>query len=219
MTRTLRGGVAAGGSDRGRANVPRSTTTPVRKALTSLDHRVELAVGYTVDRLWRDHDRGLLDEQIESVAAAHRSLSSAEQSVTFYRVLLQRLASGEYPMDSALFDRIGRTVKQLQEAVRIRGARETELSDVLEPVEANAARTPAGHTDLKAHDIALLLAIGQGAKLREHLLAPGRELRVGQGGEVEGSGAVGRGRLALGGRQEQEHPPSLSRRPDRWPGH
>ncbi|CCA58925.1 hypothetical protein SVEN_5639 [Streptomyces venezuelae ATCC 10712] len=162
--------MAAGGSDRGRANVPRSTATPVRKALTSLDHRVELAVGYTVDRLWSDHDRGLLDEQIESVAAAHRSLSSAEQSVTFYRVLLQRLASGEYPMDSALFDRIDRTVKQLQEAVRIRGARETELSDVLEPVEADAARTPAGHTDLKAHDIALLLAIGQGAKLREHLL-------------------------------------------------
>ncbi|MFD3944962.1 hypothetical protein [Streptomyces sp. NPDC058579] len=134
--------MAAGGSDRGRANVPRSTTTPVRKALTSLDHRVELAVGYTVDRLWRDHDRGLLDEQIESVAGAHRSLSSAEQSVTFYRVLLQRLASGEYPMDSALFDRIGRTVKQLQEAVRIRGVHETELSDVLEPVEANAPPHP-----------------------------------------------------------------------------
>ncbi|MCZ0978701.1 hypothetical protein O1L60_04090 [Streptomyces diastatochromogenes] len=49
--------------------MPRSTTS-VRKALTSLDHRVEAALGFTVDRLWRDHDRGLLDEQTASVAAA-----------------------------------------------------------------------------------------------------------------------------------------------------
>lgn len=164
--------MAAGGSDRGPLDttVPRPTTAPVRKALTSLDDRVELAVGFTVDRLWRDHDRGLLDEQTASVAAAHRSLSDAERSVTFYRVLLQRLASGEYPMDSALFPRIERTVEQLKEAVRVRGARETDLSDVLEPAEANAVRSPAGYPDLKARDIAMLLAIGQGAKLREHLL-------------------------------------------------
>ncbi|MFG3348685.1 hypothetical protein ACGF1Z_26955 [Streptomyces sp. NPDC048018] len=148
----------------------RPATPPVRKALTSLDHRVELAVGFTVDRLWRDHDRGLLDEQTASVAAAHRALVEAEQSVTFYRVLLQRLASGEYPLDPVLFPRIDRTVEQLKEAVRIRGARETDLSDVLDPVEATAARSPAGHADLKARDIAMLLAISQGAKLREHLL-------------------------------------------------
>ncbi|WP_282697843.1 hypothetical protein [Streptomyces sp. CC208A] len=150
--------------------VPRSAPPSVRKALTSLDHRVELAIGFTVDRLWRDHDRGLLDEQTARIAAAHRSLSDAERSVTFYRVLLHRLSSDEYPMEPALFPRIERTVEQLKEAVLIRGARETDLSDVLEPVEATSARSPAGHTDLKARDLAMLLAIGQGAKLHEHLL-------------------------------------------------
>ncbi|MFI9210241.1 hypothetical protein ACIGW7_19150 [Streptomyces sp. NPDC053253] len=150
--------------------MPRPATSSVRKALTSLDHRVELAVGFTVDRLWRDHERGLLDERTASVAAAHRSLSDAEQSVAFYRVLLQRLASDEYPMDSVLFPRIERTVEQLKEAVLVRGARETDLSDVLAPVEASATRSPAGHAELKARDIAMLLAIGQGAKLHEHLL-------------------------------------------------
>ncbi|MEW1699060.1 hypothetical protein ACIQCR_31365 [Streptomyces sp. NPDC093249] len=150
--------------------MPRSTTPPVRKALTSFDHRVELAVGRTVDRLWRDHDRGLLGEKTACLAAAHRSLRDAERSVTYYRVLLQRLASGDYPMEPVLFPRIDRTVEQLKEAVRVRGARETDLAGILELVEASTSRIPDAHADLKARDIAMLLAMSQGARLHEHLL-------------------------------------------------
>lgn len=40
--------------------MPRNT--PVTKALTQLDHRIEAAVGHSLDRLWQHRDRNLLDE-------------------------------------------------------------------------------------------------------------------------------------------------------------
>ncbi|MGW6393130.1 hypothetical protein ACWFR1_22060 [Streptomyces sp. NPDC055103] len=150
--------------------MPQSATSAPSAALTSFDHRIELAVGFSVDRLWRDHDRGLLDEQTARLATAHRTLSDAERSVTFYRVLLQRLASGEYAIDESLFPRIERTVEQLKQAVTCREARARDVVDALEPIEAQTARNPAASTELKAREIALLLAISQGAKLHEHLL-------------------------------------------------
>ncbi|MFJ2875862.1 hypothetical protein [Streptomyces sp. NPDC087298] len=40
--------------------------------------------------------------------------------MTFYRVLLHRLSSGEFPVDGALFERIDRTVEQLEQAADVR---------------------------------------------------------------------------------------------------
>ncbi|WP_328971536.1 hypothetical protein [Streptomyces sp. NBC_00239] len=140
------------------------------KALTSLDHRVEVAVGYSVDLLWAHHDRGLLDGPLTHLAEAHRALSNAERDVTFYRVLLQRLASGELQVDQHLFARIDRTVTQLKDAVAIRDTRQAEALAGLESLEAAApVRITAEGKDLLAHEFAALLAISQGARLHQHL--------------------------------------------------
>lgn len=144
--------------------------TPPTRALTSLDHRVEAAIGHSVDLLWKHQDRGLLDEPLSRLAEAHRALSDAERGVTFYRVLLQRLASGELPVDRDLFKRIDRTVAQLKDATATRDACRDHAVAVLEPLEAAApARATAGGVDLIAHEFAALLAISQGAKLHQHL--------------------------------------------------
>ncbi|MFF3088669.1 hypothetical protein ACFVRB_27015 [Streptomyces nojiriensis] len=144
--------------------------TPSAKALTSLDHRIEAAIGHSINRLWKYHDRGLLDEPLSRLAEAHRTLSDAERGVTFYRVLLQRLASGELPVDEALFARIDRTIAHLKDATVTRDARQDHAVAVLEPLEASApARATAAGADLIAHEFAALLAISQGAKLHQHL--------------------------------------------------
>ncbi|WP_318209507.1 MULTISPECIES: hypothetical protein [unclassified Streptomyces] len=154
------------------------------KALTPLDHRVELAVGFRVGRLWRDHDRGLLDEPAARLATAHRALADAVTAVTFYRVLLQRLSSGEYAIDQALFARLDRTVQQLKQAVVIRDAREQEAVAALELIEAQTSQKPAAPGELKAREVALLLAISQGAKLHEHLLTQRLSVVTGSGARV-----------------------------------
>lgn len=146
------------------------SNTPQAKALTNLDHRVELVTGHTVDLLWTYHDRGLLDEPLGRLAEAHRSLSDAERGVTFYRVLLQRLASGELPFDQGLFSRIDRTVVQLKDATAVRDARQEQAVAVLEPLEsAHPTASATAGADLIAHEFAALLAISQGAKLHQHL--------------------------------------------------
>ncbi|WP_367435121.1 hypothetical protein [Streptomyces celluloflavus] len=148
---------------------------PAKKALTALDHRIETAVGHSIDRLWEHRDRDLLDAPRTRLADAHRGLAQAETSVAFYRVLLHRLTSGEFPVEfpveAALFERIGRTVDQLEEAAATRDDRQREALAALEPVE-RAARTqgPDGVPELSAPDVAALLAVAQGAKLHEHLL-------------------------------------------------
>ncbi len=134
--------------------------TPVRKALTRLDHRIEAAVGHSIDRLWQHRDRDLLDEQHVHLVDAHRALVQAESNVTFYRSQLNSLSSGDYPVDNALLDRIDRTVALLADAARTRDQRQAEAVAALEPVEA-AARASAPHDvpNLSAPDIAALLAI------------------------------------------------------------
>ncbi|MER5567189.1 hypothetical protein ABT083_13395 [Streptomyces goshikiensis] len=129
-----------------------------------------MAVGHSVDRLWAHHDRGLLDEPLTRLVEAHRALSNAERDVTFYRVLLQRLASGDLPVDQHLFARIDRTVSQLKDAVGTRDARQGDALAELESLEAAApVRAMAEGKDLIAHEFAALLAISQGAKVHEHL--------------------------------------------------
>ncbi|AZM56358.1 hypothetical protein DMA15_30335 [Streptomyces sp. WAC 01529] len=144
---------------------------PVKKALTQLDHRIEAAVGHSIDRLWQHRDRDLLDERHAHLVDAHRALVQAETNVTFYRCQLNSLSSGQYPVDGALFERIARTVDLLEDAARTRDERQVQTVAALEPVEAAARDSaPRDVPNLPAPDIAALLAITQGAKLRQNLL-------------------------------------------------
>ncbi|MFJ5546716.1 hypothetical protein [Streptomyces sp. NPDC093225] len=146
------------------------SATPPAKSLTDLDHRIEAAVGYNIDHLWKHHDRGLLDEPLSRLAEAHRGLSDAERGVTFHRVLLHRLASGEIPMDQRLITRIERVVGQLKATTETRDARQAQAVAALEPVEAAApAPTALEGPELTAPEFAALLAISQGANLHQHL--------------------------------------------------
>ncbi|MEV0259394.1 hypothetical protein AB0H82_34720 [Streptomyces sp. NPDC050732] len=149
--------------------MPRNTT--VKKALTQLDHRIEAAVGHSIDRLWQHRDRDLLDEQHAHLVDAHRALVQAETNVTFYRSQLNSLSSGQYPVDNVLFERIDRTVGLLERAARTRDERQDQAVAALEPVEAAArGNAPRDVSNLPAPDIAALLAITQGAKLHQNLL-------------------------------------------------
>ncbi|MET9294358.1 hypothetical protein [Streptomyces sp. NPDC003077] len=145
--------------------------TPPTKAFTALDHRIEAAVGHTIDQLWQHRDRELLAEPHARLADAHRALVQAGHAVTFYRVLLQRLASGEFPVDQALFTRLDRTVRQLKEAAATRDECHQQVEHALTPIEAAARTHRTGPApELPTLDHAALLAITQGATLREHLL-------------------------------------------------
>jgi hypothetical protein len=148
---------------------PSGSTTRV---VTALDDRIEAAVGRSIEQLWQHRERDLLDEAQTQLADAHRDLVTAERAVAFHRLLLARLASGEFLVDQVLCARIDRTVGQLSQAVRERDAQQTKVQAALESVET-AARTqhPGPVEELSAPDFAALLAIAQGAKLREHLLA------------------------------------------------
>lgn len=144
---------------------------PVKKALTQLDYRIEAAVGHSIDRLWQHRDRDLLNDPLTVLVDAHRALVEAETGVTFYRSQLNSLSSGAYPVDGALFERIGRTVGLLEDAARTRDQRQAQAIAALDPVEAAARdKAPRDVPDLPAPDISALLAITQGAKLRQNLL-------------------------------------------------
>ncbi|MFE0087683.1 hypothetical protein [Streptomyces sp. NPDC058991] len=142
-----------------------------RRAVSPLDHRVEVVTGHDVDTLWAHRDRGVLDEPDARLVDRHRELVTAETGVTFYRALLHRLSSGEFPVDAALFERIDRTVDQLEEAAAVREAAAARVIAALEPIEAAASTSPVAKSGpISAADQALLLAIAGGAKLYEHLL-------------------------------------------------
>ncbi|MFD9817464.1 hypothetical protein [Streptomyces violascens] len=138
-----------------------------RASVTALDNRIETAAGRSIEQLWQHRDDGLLDAPHAALVDAHRDLVKAETGVTFYRVLLARLASGEFPVDEALFVRIDRTVDQLEVAAEERDTRQTRVLAALEPIEAAAPRQ--GPQRVSAKDFAALLAITQGAKLHENL--------------------------------------------------
>ncbi|MFB8440444.1 hypothetical protein ACFC7A_15505 [Streptomyces niveus] len=148
---------------------PRPPSAP-QKALTDLDHRIEAAVGRSVDALWEQCDDGLLDETHTRLVEAHRALVQAVIGVTFHRTLLHRLTEGEFPVDQALFERIDRTVARLEEAAGIRDERQKATVAALESVEADAPRANPAGVELSAPDFAALLAIARGAHLRQHLL-------------------------------------------------
>ncbi|KFG10104.1 MULTISPECIES: hypothetical protein [Streptomyces] len=149
---------------------PEPTPAPARRAVSPLDHRLEAVTGHTIDTLWAYRDRGVLDEPHAHLVDQHRELAKTQTGVTFYLRLLNRLSSGEFDVDDALFTRIDRTVDQLEEATGARDAAARKVVAALEPVEAAAAASMPGANPLSTDDQAALLTIAGGAKLYEHLL-------------------------------------------------
>lgn len=148
-----------------------SAPAAARRAVSSLDSRIYAATGHDIDTLWAHRDRGVLDEPHIALVDRHRELAQAETGVTFYRTLLNRLSSGEFPIDAALFSRIDRTVDQLREAAGVRDTAVRRVLAALEPIEATARTAPgAAAESISTADQAALLAIAGGAKLYEHLL-------------------------------------------------
>ncbi|WP_060881481.1 helix-turn-helix domain-containing protein [Streptomyces scabiei] len=149
---------------------PVPASTPARRAVSPLDHRIEAVTGHEIDTLWAYRDRGVLDEPHAHLVDRHRELAKAQTGVTFYLRLLNRLSSGEFDVDDALFARIDRTVDRLEEATDARDAAARKVLAALEPIEAAAAALAPDATPLSTDDQAALLAIAGGAKLYEHLL-------------------------------------------------
>ncbi|MFC8663140.1 hypothetical protein [Streptomyces sp. NPDC057199] len=149
---------------------PEPAPTPVRRAVSPLDHRLEAVTGHDIDTLWAYRDRGVLDEPHAHLVDRHRELAKTQTGVTFYLRLLNRLSSGEFDVDDALFTRIDRTVDQLEEASDARDAAARQVLAALEPIEAAAAASVPDAKPLSTDDQAALLAIAGGAKLYEHLL-------------------------------------------------
>ncbi|MGW7362452.1 hypothetical protein ACWGI8_03280 [Streptomyces sp. NPDC054841] len=148
---------------------PEPAPTPARRAVSPLDHRIEAVTGHDIDTLWAYRDRGVLDEPHAHLVDRHRELAKSQTGVAFYLRLLNRLSSGEFDADDALFTRIDRTVDQLEEATDARDAAARKVFAALEPIEAAAASAP-DTMPLSTDDQAALLAIAGGAKLYEHLL-------------------------------------------------
>ncbi|MFE6163127.1 hypothetical protein ACFQ7F_29910 [Streptomyces sp. NPDC056486] len=149
---------------------PHPALAAARRPVSQLDHRIEVATGQDVDTLWTYRDRGILDEPHAHLVDRHRELAKAETGVLFHRTLLHRLASGEFPVDSALLGRIDRTVDQLEEAAEVRDTAAQRVLTALEPIEATAQHAPEGHQQLSAADQAALLSLAGGAKVHAHLL-------------------------------------------------
>ncbi|MFE1071193.1 hypothetical protein ACFW5W_08195 [Streptomyces sp. NPDC058783] len=149
---------------------PEPAPLPARRAVSPLDHRLEAATGHDIDTLWSYRDRGVLDEPHAHLVDRHRELAKTQTAVTFYLRLLNRLSSGEFDVDDALFTRINRTVDQLEEAAGARDAAARQVLAALKPIEAAATASTPRAPQLSADDQAALLAIAGGAKLYEHLL-------------------------------------------------
>ncbi|MEU2131790.1 hypothetical protein [Streptomyces sp. NPDC018352] len=227
------------------AYAPDPTPAAARRAVSCLDHRIEAVTGHDIDTLWDHRDRGILDEPLAGLVDQHRELAQAETGVTFYRVLLHRLSSGEFPVDGALFERIDRTTDQLEQAAEARDGAAQRVVAALEPIEAAASTAPADSGDpLSAADRAALLAIAGGAKLHQHLLTNRMSVATASGTRIahtelrrlEGAGLVtrdtsppvhagqpvaltdaGRAALAAAHRLPATHVPLPSARPGAWP--
>ncbi|MEU9411647.1 hypothetical protein AB0E08_38950 [Streptomyces sp. NPDC048281] len=146
---------------------PEPAPPAVRRTVSPLDHHIEAVTGHDIDTLWDFRDRGVLDKPHAHLVDRHRELATAQTGVTFHLRLLNRLSSGEFDVDDALFTRIDRTAEQLEEAAAARDAAARAVLAALEPIEAAAAPDAK---QLSTDDQAALLAIADGAKLYEHLL-------------------------------------------------
>ncbi|WP_086825742.1 hypothetical protein [Streptomyces sp. NRRL B-24572] len=163
---------------------PEPAPAAARRAVSPLDHRIEAATGHDVDTLWAYRDRGVLDEPHARLVDQHRELATAQTSVTFYLTLLNRLTSGEFPVDTAWFERVDRTVDQMEQAADARDAAARKVLAALEPIETATAAPVRGEGALTTDDQAALLAIAGGAKLYEHLLTGRLSVTVASGTRI-----------------------------------
>ncbi|MFJ6811403.1 hypothetical protein ACIQRK_36305 [Streptomyces anulatus] len=151
-----------------------------------------------MDTLWTYRDRGVLDEPHAHLVDLHRELAQAQTGMVFYLKLLNRLSSGEFEVDAALFTRIARTMDQLEQATDTRAAAAQAVVAALEPIEAASTHDAKV---LSTDDQAALLAIAGGAKLHEHLLTGRMSVTAASGSRIpyaklqrlEGAGLVVRG--------------------------
>ncbi|MFD3760521.1 hypothetical protein [Streptomyces sp. NPDC058622] len=144
---------------------------PIPQNPTGIDDRIETITGKTIEALWRLDDSNLLTEPVTHLVRAHRALAQAQATLTFNRVLVQRLTSGQFEIDSAVLGRIDRGLGQLKKAVATRDQLLGEALTLLVPLEQRAPRPskPLG-PDISPPDFAALLAIARGAKLHENLM-------------------------------------------------
>ncbi|MFF3976567.1 hypothetical protein [Streptomyces sp. NPDC001828] len=160
------------------------TPALARRAVSPLDHRLEAVTGHDIDTLWAYRDLGVLDEAHAHLVDQQRKLATAQTGVTFYLRLLNRLSSGEFDVDDALFVRIDRTVDQLEDATSARDVAAQEVLAALEPIEAAAAASARKTKPLSTDDQAALLAIAGGAKLYEHLLTGRMSVTAASGSRI-----------------------------------
>ncbi|MGV9790864.1 hypothetical protein [Streptomyces sp. NPDC003435] len=139
-------------------------------ATSTLARRVEAVTGHDLEALRAFRGHGILDKALAHLIDQHRALAESEANVTYFRRLLNRLSSGELPVDDTLLDRINRTVEQLADAAEAHGAATLRVIAALEPIESAVTVSAARQRSLPADDQAALLGIAGGAKLYEHLL-------------------------------------------------
>ncbi|MFE0703491.1 hypothetical protein [Streptomyces sp. NPDC058872] len=163
---------------------PEPAPAAARRAVSPLDHRIEAATGHDIDTLWAYRDRGVLDPPHTRLVDEHRELAKAQTGVTFHLKLLNRLTSGEFPVDAAWFERVDRTVDQMEEAADARDAAARKVLAALEPIEAATAAPLQSEGTLTTEDQAALLAIAGGAKLYEHLLTGRLSVTVASGTRI-----------------------------------
>jgi hypothetical protein len=164
---------------------PTPPGSPVKQSVTPLDHRIEVATALSTDVLWAYRDQGLLDDEVAELVDAHRELAAGVTDVVFHRTLISRLVSGEFEIDAALLNRLDRTVDQLKAAMTGRDRCADRVVALLEPLEQAArARNPAPAHVLEPADFAALLAMAQGAVLRENLLTQTRYVSTASGTRV-----------------------------------
>ncbi|WP_433549642.1 hypothetical protein ACQPZG_31855 [Streptomyces sp. CA-294286] len=162
--------------------IPTSPPPPAAKPRTDLDHHIETVTGHPVATLWTQHDHKLLTPLVDRLVDAHRLLASAEVDVAFHRGRLARLLSGENPLDEAAFVLIERTLRHLKQAASLHDRRRAETVARLEEVKQSTPRPERAELpELAPPDFAALLAISQGATLRQNLLTQRTYARTGFG--------------------------------------
>ncbi|MFI5804404.1 hypothetical protein [Streptomyces sp. NPDC051561] len=109
-------------------------------------------------------------------------LASAEVDVAFHRGRLARLFNDQNPLDDAAFALVERTLGHLKQATSLRENHRAETAARLEEVERLTPRPERAELpELSPPDFAALLAISQGATLRQNLLTQRTYARTGFG--------------------------------------
>lgn len=151
---------------------------------TALDAAIEKVVG-DLAVLHHDHLSGLLPPERAALAAVYRELATAEDAVTYHRNALKRLASGSYPVDTPLLDRLRRTLHELAQVTAARDRLQEGVAAALEAVKAAAPAPAPADEELTPRDFAALLSLAGGGTMRENLHTHRISVRTVQGRLIE----------------------------------